>query len=131
MKIDKDILQRIIREEIEKLITEQASKEVIKAQSMKDIPSAFDPTITDNTVVQFSYPLNKPPEQDFIEKQEQFNRWWRSIPIDTRFLLEKWLSKHLHKDYDYKVILDAVSKTMAASKGNDPTSPKDPNEKPK
>jgi len=131
MIINKKELKSIIKEEIQKLLNEESSKEVIKAQSLKDIPPAFDPTIPKDAPVQFNFPLKKAPEHDFIEKQEQFNKWWRSIPIDTRWLLEKWLSKNLNRDFDYKVILDAVSKTMAASKGNDPTSPKQPNRKPK
>ena len=131
MIIDKKELKSIIKEEIEKLLNEESSRQVIQAQSLKDIPLSFDPTIPTDTVLQFNFPLKKQPEQDFEDKKSQFNNWWRSIPIDTRWLLEKWLSKHLKPNFDYKLVLDAVSKTMAASKGNDPTSPRDPNEKPR
>ena len=45
MIIDKKELKSIIKEEIEKLLNEESSRQVIQAQSLKDIPLSFDPTI--------------------------------------------------------------------------------------
>lgn len=132
MEIDKEHIMCIIKEELENILKEESlNKPIERRVSLENLPSAFDPSIPTDAKVLFSIPAKNTPEADFIKEKKKFNSWWRALSISTRWLMQKWLSDHLKPPINYDLILDKVSKTMAASKGLDPNSPKDPNEKPK
>ena len=127
MEIDKKIIRRIIQEEIRKVLL----NERIEISSLQDVPPAYDPNIEKDEKVLLTLDMKEKPYVDFEKEKTNFNNWWRSLRTNTRWLLEKWIGKNLKQPIDTDDLLEKVSSAVAASKGLDPNSPKNPNEKPK
>jgi len=127
MKIDKKEIKRIIQDEIRKVLL----NERIEISSLQDVPPAYDPNMNPDEKVLLSLEVEEKPYVDFEREKSKFNNWWRSLRTNTRWLMEKWLARNLKQPIDTDDLLEKVSSAVAASKGLDPNSPKDPNEKPK
>jgi len=156
-KLTRSKLDQLIKEEMEKLYeryglglastkvafkpipkvyeepTDEGEAPVIHAESLDDIPKAYDPSIPDNARVSMSYSLEPTDEAKFREELQKkiktFQSWFRSLNTDIRYEVEIFLRRALIKRLSHEEVAELVSKTNAATKAY--TEPKKINRKPK
>lgn len=155
-KLTKSKLDKLIKEEIDKLYEqwglglastkpalkpipkvykkERLSSSTMKVGSIEDIPKAYDPSISPDTKVLIELdPLeltDKAKYQQELEKKiKSFQALYRSMGHDIRYGFEKWLRKALLKRLTYEEAQELVSSSIASSKGY--TGAVDKNRKPR
>jgi len=106
MKISADKLKKIIKEE------------VIAVYEIEDVYGRKEELIVDTE-----------PSQEYKTEEaiKTFQRYYRSLDTDTRYLFSKWLRSVLIKELSYEEGILLSSKMSSAEKGY--SEPKNPNKK--